>query len=260
MSNLQIRLLQLLLGSMTLLASCFSRATISKDQKQSSLMTPTLTFSSSLPDLETTLETPHFPANPIALVTSKAVKVPTLIYDPGCRRPTEDYTRVQGNGYVINMRTFLMLEYAYSIYGGSIDIRAPAITQGHYTSTDPLSFGTHAGGGVVDISVINHDTWEVLYGELDPLINALRIAGFAAWLRDFDELSPGSPIHIHAVAIGDQELSQAAKDQLTGKYGYFRGYNGLPTEDGFPIRDSHAGPLMCAWMVIDGYSDMSTGQ
>ena len=34
-------------------------------------------------------------------------------------------------------------------------------------------------------------------------------------MRDADELHPGSPIHIHAIAIGDAELSEAARAQLT---------------------------------------------
>jgi hypothetical protein len=149
-----------------------------------------------------------------------------------------------------------MLENAYRIYGGVIDITGSAITQGHYTDAEPLSFGTHAGGGVVDLSVIDHTEWLVLYDEIEPLIYALRVAGFAAWLRDYGELNPGSPIHIHAVAIGDQELSTAAIKQLTGPFGYFRGYNGLPKEDGIPIPDRHNGPILCQWMLDAGYWDL----
>lgn len=174
-----------------------------------------------------------------------------------CRIPVEQYGHVESNGHILSERTLRMLEYAYQLYGGSIDIRGPAITQGHYTSTVALSFGTHAGGGVVDISVIEHSTWEVLYDEIEPLIQALRIAGFAAWLRDFNELTPGSPIHIHAVAIADKELSLAATDQLTGQYGYFRGFNGLPMDDQIPVNDKHGGPIICAWMLDEGYLDMS---
>jgi len=38
--------------------------------------------------------------------------------------------------------------------------------------------------------------------------------------------------HIHAIAIGDQELSAAANEQLVGESGYFRGYDGLPVPTG----------------------------
>jgi hypothetical protein len=108
----------------------------------------------------------------------------------------------------------------------------------------------------VDISVIARDRWEVLYDEIPPLLEALRTAGFAAWLREYGELSEGSPIHIHAIAIGDAELSQAAQDQLTGEYGYFRGYNGLPPEYGGPALDRYGGPVVCEWMVEMGYQDL----
>jgi hypothetical protein len=57
----------------------------------------------------------------------------------------------------------------------------------------------------------------------EPLIRAMRASGFAAWLRDYGEVYPESPVHIHAIAIGDAELSPAAVEQLTGPNGYFRG-------------------------------------
>lgn len=190
---------------------------------------------------------------PTSTLTPTATKV---IEPEGCLRPPDDYTRVQVNGHWLNVRTVFMLENAYQIYGGIIDISGPAITQGHYTDAEPLSFGTHSGGGVVDISVIDRAEWLVLYDEIDALIYALRVAGFAAWLREYGELNPGSPIHIHAVAIGDAELSHAAVDQLTGDYGYFRGYNGLPKDDGIPVRDGHNDFILCQWMLVAGYRDL----
>ena len=87
-------------------------------------------------------------------------------------------------------------------------------------------------------------------------MHALRAAGFAAWLRDYGELSPDSPYHIHAIAIGDQELSQAAQDQLTGPFGYFRGYTGVPVQNGVPAPDRHGGPVLCQWMLDAGYQDL----
>lgn len=180
----------------------------------------------------------------------------SIIEPHGCARPRDDYHRIQVNGHWVNQRTFTMLEHAQILYGGMIDISGTAITQGHYTEAIPLSFGTHAGGGVVDLSVIDHAEWQVLYDEIEPLIYALRVAGFAAWLRDYGELSPGSPIHIHAVAIGDQELSPAAVEQLNGPFGYFRGYNGLPQDNGAPILDKHGGPILCQWMIEAGYRDL----
>ena len=86
------------------------------------------------------------------------------------------------------------------------------------------------------------------------LILALRTAGFAAWLRDFDQLYPGSPIHIHAIAIGDRDLSPAAQSQLNANYGYFNGNNGIPPENGAaPVPDEFGGPILCEWMTALGY-------
>lgn len=172
-----------------------------------------------------------------------------------CRQPSENYDRISINGRMLNMRTYEMLEYAASIYGGVIDITGSAITQGSYTSAVEASFGTHAGGGAVDLSVMFPGTYTIHEEDIEPLIEALRLAGFAAWYRDFDDLYDGSPVHIHAIAIGDQELSFAARQQLTGPHGYFLGFDGLPKEGGVPNRDPHGGPILCSWMIEQGYPD-----
>ncbi|HSV86367.1 MAG TPA: hypothetical protein VLH85_07320 [Levilinea sp.] len=184
---------------------------------------------------------------------------PTATLEPvGCRRPSDDYTIITVNGWLLNQRTLEMLEHAAQLYGGEIDITGNAITQGSYTNRVAASFGTHDGGGAVDLSVLRRGTFTVLYEEIEPLIAALRLAGFAAWLRDFDELHPGSPIHIHAIAIGDQHLSPAARAQLDGPFGYFRGYTGVPQTNQIPVPDRHGGPLICQWMIELGYSDLRT--
>jgi len=174
----------------------------------------------------------------------------------GCRAPPEEYTRVKVNGKWINRRTLAMLEYAQSLYAGPIDVRGPALTQGSYSNNGPASFGTHLGGGVVDLSVIRPGGSDVLYSEIERLVRALRVAGFAAWLRDWGELSEGSGIHIHAVAIGDRELADTAREQLTGPFGYFRGYSGVPAASGNPELDHHGGPIVCQWMREQGYEDL----
>ncbi|QRN83858.1 hypothetical protein JR338_03660 [Chloroflexota bacterium] len=171
----------------------------------------------------------------------------------GCLLPSDDYTLLTINGYQLNQRTYEMIVYAQSLYGGPIDLTGSAITQGSYTNAVEASFGTHAGGGAVDISVMAPGTYSILEDEIEPLIKALRLAGFAAWYRDVNDLYEGSPAHIHAVAIGDRELSMAAREQLAGPFGYFWGYDGLPREDGIPQRDSHEGPVLCNWMIDMGY-------
>jgi len=177
----------------------------------------------------------------------------------GCLKPEENYELISINGMYINRRTFSMLEHAQTLYVGELDITGYQITQGSYTDQVSASFGTHAGGGAVDLSVIQYGTYEVLYDDIDPLIQALRTAGFAAWLRDFDQLYPGSPIHIHAIAIGDRDLSSSAQEQLTGEFGYFSSFNGIPQPEGFaPILDEHGGPIICQWMIEMGYEDLRT--
>ncbi len=175
----------------------------------------------------------------------------------GCQKPPEDYTRVQVNGSTLNQRTLSMLSHAQELYGGKLDLTGTAITQGSYSHAVSASFGTHDGGGAVDLSVLDPGTYTVLSNDIDPLLHALRVAGFAAWLRQYGELYPDSPIHIHAIAIGDRELSPAAQDQLTGPAGYFRGLSGLPIADyGTPTPDRYGGPIICQWMIDLGYRDL----
>jgi hypothetical protein len=174
----------------------------------------------------------------------------------GCQTPPEDYTRLEINGWTINQRTLAMLTHARELYGGELEIDGYAITQGSYHDGE-YSFGTHLGGGAVDLSVLRRETYTVLWDDIEPLIHALRAAGFAAWLREYGELYPDSPIHIHAIAIGDQELSEAAQEQLTGEAGYFRGSTGLPVAlYGAPKADRYGGPILCQWMIDLGYRDL----
>jgi len=150
-----------------------------------------------------------------------------------------------------------MLAHAQELYGGELKITGYAITQGSYHDNGAASFGTHLGGGAVDLSVLRGGTYTVLWDDVEPLLHALRAAGFAAWLREYGELYADSPIHIHAIAIGDQELSSAAQEQLTGPAGYFRGYSGLPVvENGVPTPDRYGGPILCQWMIDLGYQDL----
>ena len=206
---------------------------------------------------------------PIFLVTDTQTS-PTLTPTPtvapsatptleplGCLKPPEDYTRVEVNGWILSQRTLAMLAHAQELYGGEQEITGYAITQGSYTASESASFGTHSGGGAIDLSVLRRDTYTVLWDDVEPLLRALRTAGFAAWLREPDELYAGSPIHIHAIAIGDQELSTAAEEQLTGEAGYFRGYSGLSlTVNSVPTPDRYGGPIFCQWMIDLGYRDL----
>ena len=198
------------------------------------------------------------PPTPSFTPTITFTPLPTATPEPlGCQKPPEDYTRVEINGQTLNQRTLAMLTHAQELYGGELELTGHAITQGSYTDAVDASFGTHSGGGAVDLSVLRRGTYTVLWDDLEPLIRALRAAGFAAWVREYGELHPDSAIHIHAIAIGDQELSPAAAEQLTGESGYFRGFSGLPVDMyGPPTLDRYGGPVLCQWMIDLEYRDL----
>jgi hypothetical protein len=230
-----------------LLVGCL---TLHADASPAALFTPT----------STATETP-IPSTLTATPSPTVTPIPTQTLTPeplGCQKPPEDYTRVEvTSGQTINQRTLAMLAHAQELYGGELEITGYAITQGSYSNAVSASFGTHSGGGAVDISVLRRGTYTVLWDDIDPLLRALRVAGFAAWLREYGELHADSPIHIHAIAIGDQELSPAAEEQLTGEAGYFRGYSGLPVATyGAPTPDRYGGPILCQWMIDLGYQDL----
>jgi len=232
-----------------LLLSCYTSVQV--DVSRAVSFTPTL--------LSTATQT-LVPPTLTATQTPTLTPIPSQTSTPeplGCQKPPEDYTRVEVNGSTINQRTMAMLAHAQELYSGELELTGSAITQGSYTDALSASFGTHSGGGAVDLSVLRQGTYTVLWNDLEPLIHTLRAAGFAAWVRDYGELYPDSPIHIHAIAVGDQELSPAAEEQLTGEAGYFRGYSGLPVDMyGPPAPDRYGGPILCQWMIDLGYRDL----
>lgn len=101
----------------------------------------------------------------------------------------------------------------------------------------------------MDISIRDPRNESVfLWDEAEAMVLALRYAGFAAWFRDTGDLGSNSPAHIHAIAVGDVELSAAAQEQVTGPGGYLAGMDGLIAPYG-PNPDRHGGPVICSWMV-----------
>ncbi len=202
---------------------------------------------------ETVTATP--PASPTtapsatATMTATATAAPTetpLPHALFCTEPPEDYTRVVVGQHMLNARTLAMLRTAQAIYDGPGDIMR--LTQGSYRDEVAASFGTHAGGGAVDISIRDPQNESVfLWDEAEAMVLALRYAGFAAWFRDVGDLGEGSAAHIHAIAVGDAELSEAAQGQVTGEGGYLAGMDGLIAPYG-PNVDGHGGPVVCDWM------------
>ncbi|MBI3957334.1 MAG: M23 family metallopeptidase [Chloroflexi bacterium] len=178
-----------------------------------------------------------------------------------CLRPPDLYERVTFRGELLNERTLWMLRRAAELYTGRGD--PLRVTQGSYTTAENASFGTHAGGGVVDISIRVKSNPQLILSqeEADELVMALRQADFAAWLRLPNDLTPSVPTHIHAVAIGDAELSSEARRQIDGPEGYFLGLDGVIPAYGGPHRDRHGRPVICRWMVEAGYeTDIETIQ
>lgn len=178
-----------------------------------------------------------------------------------CKQPSNNYTIQNVNNFKFNKRTLDMLNYAASLYGGSIDITGNDITQGAYSGGVPLSYSTHLGGGAVDISVYDKsgERWRIREEEIGPLLAALRVAGFAAWYRPPDFEGNYEAPHIHAIAIGDKDLSNEALNQVVGACGYLQGYVGFPILDRDcnntqnPISDNYGGPIVCNWMCGLGY-------
>lgn len=121
--------------------------------------------------------------------------------------------RVTFTGRTVNERTKDMLIEAEKLLGFPI-----VLSQGSYNPGGVgASAGTHDGGGTVDVSVSSLSTqqrWRT--------VEAMRTVGFAAWLRNPNQ---GSwPYHIHAVSVGDTDLSISARNQVAD---FYVGKNGL---------------------------------
>jgi hypothetical protein len=124
-------------------------------------------------------------------------------------------TRVPlGGGKVTDPRTLAMLDEAQRLAGLRFQY-----AQGSYNGNAVFaSGGTHAGGGVIDIRTVPMKN----RAEKLRAVKALRQVGFAAWLRPY---APGVwGEHIHAVAIGQADLSSAAGFQVKA---YRNGRDGL---------------------------------
>jgi len=136
--------------------------------------------------------------------------------------PQQSYERVaaddghaEGEELWVNRRTYFMLgtaelDLARRGHGAGV-LR---LLRGSYETPHGRGAHPHQGGGVVDLGVSGGDN----AGRIDAAVSALRRAGFAAWYR----ARRGRP-HIHAIAIGDREISAAARWQVKG---FFQGRDG----------------------------------
>lgn len=121
--------------------------------------------------------------------------------------------RINYRGVLLNQRTIDMLEEAEHIAG-----RRFVLSQGSYHSGTSASAGTHDGGGAIDIDVNSLDTLT-----RGAIRDATRRVGFASWVRSPAE-GPWDKWHVHAIAIGDDELAPPAQRQVEA---YHDGRNGL---------------------------------
>jgi len=122
-------------------------------------------------------------------------------------------TRIIWRDKRLNVRTRDMILAVEKILGYRLTMVQGSYNAGGVTA----SAGTHDGGGAVDFS-----TRYMTNTRKINIVTALRRVGFAAWLRypwqgDWSE-------HIHAIAIGDDDLSAGAARQVTE---YKNGYDGL---------------------------------
>jgi hypothetical protein len=170
------------------------------------------------------------------------------MYEPaGCELPTDDVSIVEAGDRTISRRTLMMLMNAAELYGGRFDLEQFAIiTQSRLSGY--LVLQVEVDGESLTISITRPGYHKLLYLEVDSLVIALRVAGFATWFRD--AVDPAEA-HILAVPIGDPGLSDSELELIEGEFGYFRGYNNV--EAGDPILDIHGGPIVCSWMLAGNY-------
>jgi len=139
--------------------------------------------------------------------------------------PLSPGARTTHQGYPVNSRTLGMLRTAQTASGLTF-----VVEQGSYSpAVDPTSAGTHDGGGALDL-----DAERLTRNQRSAAVTALRQVGFAAWLRT--PTQGNWPLHIHAIAISDTDLSPPAQKQVGA---YYEGRNGLANnlpDDGPQVR------------------------
>lgn len=125
--------------------------------------------------------------------------------------------RLTVDGKILNQRTADMVTCAEKRLGFNL-----WVVQGSYNAGGvSASGGTHDGGGAVDFSVNGLTTKQI-----NEAVLQLREVGFAAWFRD-ELYRDGKRVwgkHIHAIAIGDPEMSSGAAQQVKE---YYAGQDGL---------------------------------
>ena len=131
----------------------------------------------------------------------------------------DPYGLTEWDGETVDYMTAAALEAAKREYGGEFHIM-----QGSHSHDVAASGGTHGGGGVVDLSVSD--------GNWEGAVTALRKIGFAAWVRNVPGYGQaGSGAHIHAVLIGNEQLSPEAQTQVNSYLNNDDGLSGSRADD-----------------------------
>lgn len=132
-----------------------------------------------------------------------------LLGSPAAPKPY-DRTRVRGGHQLDQLTHYALLTVEHRLGYSPLSL---TVLQGSYNPGGvDVSGGTHDGGGAVDLTA---QDWQAK-------VHALRAVGFAAWHRP--ELPGKWGEHVHAVLIGNRELSPAAQAQVDA---YRKGRNGL---------------------------------
>jgi peptidoglycan hydrolase-like protein with peptidoglycan-binding domain len=137
---------------------------------------------------------------------------------PAFTEPKPNYKHIGFRGVTLNGRTIEMLQQAEAWAKKKGVPPGWAMYQGSYHSGTAASAGTHDGGGAIDFKTTADGKSAK---QIRTMVEALRRAGFAAWHRAAPAWSPD---HIHAIAIGDRDLSSGARSQVRE---YFAGGDGL---------------------------------
>jgi hypothetical protein len=116
------------------------------------------------------------------------------------------------NSSKVNARTTANLREVERLAGVNL-----TVIKGQKISPGDSSAGTHDGYGVVDLRTAG---WSAVTRE--RVLTAARETGNAAWYRTVAQGFDGP--HIHAVLMGEPDLSPAARRQVTA---YRNGHNGL---------------------------------
>jgi len=109
--------------------------------------------------------------------------------------------RVGWRGVTIDRRTKRALEWAEERAGVTL-----SPSQGSWSTSVGASGSTHAGSGAVDLRTAFYSD-----RQRKRVVHALKDAGFAVWYRRPSAI--WGP-HLHAVLVGSQQASSAARWQM----------------------------------------------